>query len=299
MLTVPLENNTILKMNEHTRYFFHRQLEVFRCGGGVLMCYILGNRISFFEESIDENFSSFILKNIKSNKSFSVTDMIGYFSKTGKKYNFGKILQGLKTNGLVNEQDDKPKQEKDILFINLTDISDQEILSVFQEVNLKRSLKLIKGLQLESDGKSLYKKLEEESIKDNQTVFVMSDFQHKHKVSELNLYFFKKGVFWCPLIIDAFGGYIGPLLHSVPSGPCFSCYEKRIYIPNSSADEIAKPPVLLNIFLRVIFLEALKIVTKVSPSQVIYSNLLEIDCWNHRSRKHYIYADSDCPVCGV
>jgi len=286
-------------MNQHTTYLFHPQLEIFRCGGGVLMCYILGNKISLFEESLDDNFSSFILKSIKINKPFSVADMINYFSKTGKKYNFGKILSKLEKNGLVNEAHDKVKTiQKKILFVNLADISDQHILEIYKEFLPESSLKLINGLQLEKNDKSLYKKLEK--IQDNEIVFVMSDFQHKHKVSELNLHFFKKGVFWCPIIIDAFGGYIGPLIHSDPSGPCFSCYDKRIYTPTSALeDKITKPSALLNIFLRVSLLELLKIETNISPSQLIYSNLLEIDCWNHRSRKHYIYSDSDCPVCGI
>ena len=149
--------------------------------------------------------------------------------------------------------------------------------------------------------KSCVKKLEEK-LKDDSVVFVMSDLKNKHKISILNLYFFKKGISWCPVVVDVFGGYIGPLMHSDPSGPCFSCYEERMYRSGSSEDkdnDSNSLPVLLEIFLRIAFFEAFKVGTSVSPSQLIYSNLLEIDCFNHRSRKHYIYPDSDCPVCGI
>ena len=128
----------------------------------------------------------------------------------------------------------------------------------------------------------------------------MSDFKNKHKISELNLYFFKKRIFWCPIIIDRFGGYIGPLIHSVPSGPCFNCYEEKMY--RSHEEGMAKIdnfPLLLDIFLRIAFLEALKVSANISPSQVIYSSLLEVDCFNYRSRKHYIYTNSNCTVCGI
>ena len=262
----------------------------------------MGNKISVFEESIDEDFSNFISKNMKDNQVFSITNMIDFFSKTKKKYNLGKILQQLKHKGLVNELNDsidRLKQKQSILIVNLTDILDQELLKISKELEFKKPLTLINGLKQKSDNKNWYEQLEKVSIQDNQTVFVISDFHHKYKVSELNLYFFKKGIFWCPIIIDDYGGYIGPLIHSVPSGPCWSCYEEKMYFVNQSSNKINKPPVLLNIFLRVALFEAFKVETNISPSQVIYSNLLEIDCWNCRSRKHYIYTDSDCPVCGV
>ena len=281
-------------MQEDIKYIFHPKLEILRCGGGVLMCYIMGNKISVFEESIDNNFSNFILETLKSNQAFSITTMIDFFSETDKKYNLKKILQILKKNGLVQDADKlNETQKKFILFINLTDIPDKKILTVSEEVGLRPPLQLINGFQMSE----LYKKIDENAIKSNQVVFVISDFQYKYKVSELNLHFFKKGVFWCPIIIDDFGGYIGPLIHSVPSGPCFSCYEQRIYTPANYQVQLKKSA-LLNIFLRVVFLEVLKIETNISPSQVIYSNLLEIDCWNCRSRKHYIYPNSDCLVCG-
>ena len=276
-------------MKDHTSYLFHPQLEVFRCGGGVLICYILGNRISLFEESIDSDFSSFILKNIKLNRSFCIKDMEDFFAKKRKKYNFGKILHKMERNGLINEMSDK--KEKTLLFVNLTDISNEEIANISKEVKLDPHLVLINGED------NLYKKLEK--VEDRQVIFVMSDFHHKPKVSELNLYFSKKGIFWCPVILDAFGGYIGPLIHSTPSGPCFSCYEERMYKPGAKVDHKFELPVLLSIFLRVVFLEALKVGTDICPSSVIYSNLLEIDCFNHRSRKHYIYANSNCSVCGI
>ena len=98
-------------MKGHTKYVFHPQLEVFRCGGGVLICYILGNRISFFEESIDSDFSSFILKNIKLKGSFCIKDMMDFFSKKNKKYNFEKILYKLEKNGLINEMNDKKNKK--------------------------------------------------------------------------------------------------------------------------------------------------------------------------------------------
>ena len=289
-------------MENHTKYLFHPQLEIFRCGGGVFMSYVMGNKISLFEESIDEDFSSFIAKHLKSQSAFSVTDMINFFSPAGKKYNFGKILQKFEQKGLLNEVDGsngKQKQERSILFINLTDIPDKDMLNISEEVGLPAPLAWINGLKQTKDKESLYKRIEEQEIKDNQVIFVISDFHYKYKVSELNVYFFKKGIFWCPVIIDDFGGYIGPLIHSVPSGPCFECYNRRMYIPNQAPDAVKKTPVLLNMFLRVVFLEALKVKTNISPSQIMYSNLLEIDCWNYRSRKHYIYPDSNCEVCGV
>ena len=277
-------------MKEHTKYVFHPQLEISRCGGGVLICYLLGNRISLFEESIDSDFSSFILKNKKLNKSFCIRDMIDFFPKNHKKYNFGKILYKLEKNGLINNIDDKKKNP--LLFVNLTDVSGEEIFNISKEVSLGSRLVLINR-----DDDNLYKSLKK--IKDSQVIFVMSDFHHKHKVSELNLYFFKKGIFWCPVILDTFGGYIGPLIHSVPSGPCFNCYEEKMYKPDMDAGQKFDLPVLLSIFLRVTFLEALKVGTNISPSQVIYSNLLEVDCFNHRSRQHYIYTNSNCSVCGI
>ena len=265
------------------------------------MGYVMGNRISLFEESIDEGFSFFVAKKLKSQTAFSITDMMSFFSDTGKKYNFGKILQKFEKKGLLNPADNSSdaQEEKSLFFINLTDIPDKDMLDISEEAGLSPPLTWINGLKQEKDKGIFYKRLEEQGFKDNQVLFVISDFHYKYKVSELNLYFFKKGIFWCPVIIDDFGGYIGPLIHSVPSGPCFSCYDQRIYIPSQMPDTIKKPPVLLNIFLRAVFLEALKIKTNVSPSQVIYSNLLEIDCWNYRSRKHYIYPHSDCQVCGV
>ena len=275
-------------MSQQTKYLFHPQLEIFRCGGGVLMCHILGNKISVFEKSIDDKFSAFILYGLKSKKAFSVQDMENYFSKAGQKYNFGPIIQKLEKAGLIKAQDNN--KDKSLVFINLTDIQNERILNISEEVGLKSFVELINGL----DG-DLYKSLEKIGEK---MVFVLSDFQAKYKVSELNLYFFKKGVFWCPVFIDSFGGYIGPLIESVPSGPCFSCYEEKIY-NNPEGDKFKNISALQNIFLRVMLLEALKVGTNISPSQIIYSHLIEIDCWNHRSRKHYIYPDSDCPVCGI
>lgn len=280
---------------KYTEYTFHPQLEIFQCAGGVLICYILGNRISFFENSMDSDFSSFISKRMKFNKPFSVKDMKEFFFEKGKKYNFGKIMYKLEKNGLINKL--KGKTKKSLLFINLTEIPDESIINVSREVGLESYLTLVDGLSREASNDSLHKKLEE--VKDNQIIFVLSDFQYKHKVSELNLYFFKKGIFWCPIVLDTFGGYIGPLIHSVPSGPCFSCYEEKMYQSKTEEDQKFNLPIFLNIFLRVAFLEALKVGTNISPSQVIYSNLLEIDCFNHRSRKHYIYTNSNCTVCGI
>ena len=143
-------------MDEYTKYLFHPRLEIFRCGGGVLMCYIFGNRISLFEESIDEDFSLFISQNIKTHQPFSVKDMRDFFSDN-KKYNFPKILQGLKNNGLINEVNSK---NKSLVLVNLTGISDEEILTVSREVNIEPPLILINGLKPEgNDGEELCKKI--------------------------------------------------------------------------------------------------------------------------------------------
>ncbi len=273
------------------KYLLHPQLELLQCAEGVLTVYIFGNRISFFEESIDSNFSSFILR-YKNNKPFCVEDMKKFFSNKG--YNFGKIIRKMEKNGLIVEADNKKTQS--LVLVNLTDFSDEKILKLSEEVNME--LILVNDLNSENNNKQLYEKLDQ--IRNNQMIFVMSDFEHKYKVSELNLYFFNKGIYWCPIIIDEFGGYIGPLIQSVPSGPCFNCYDRKVYKNNESINtNECLHRFMQNIFLQIAFIEMYKVSTKYIPSQIIYSNLLEIDCFNHRSRKHYIYTDSHCTVCGL
>ena len=278
-----------MKVKRHTEYLFHPKLEISQCSGGILVCYILGNKISLFENSIDSDFSPFILQH--PNKPFSVKDMKSFFLKKQKKYNYGNIICELEKKGLTREVGEKKTPL--LVLVNFTDIADEKLSTILKEFNLKCDLKLINSVT----AKNNYKELNE--ISDDQVIFVMSDFKNKHKISELNLYFFKKGIFWCPVIIDRFGGYIGPLMQSVPSGPCFSCYEGKMYQSPKEIDRTEDLPLLLNIFLRIALLEALKVSANVSPSQVIYSNLLEVDCFNHRSQKHYIYTNSNCTVCGL
>ena len=278
-----------MRIKNHTEYLFHPKLEISHCSEGILVCYILGNKISLFENSIDSDFSPFILQH--PNKPFSVKDMKSFFLKKQKKYNYGNIICELEKKGLINKAD---KNQTSLLFlVNFTDITSQKFSTILKEFNLKCDLKLINSVT----AKNNYKELNE--ISNDQVIFVMSDFKNKHKISELNLYFFKKGIFWCPIIIDRFGGYIGPLIHSVPSGPCFNCYEGKMYSSHGETSKTDSFPLLLDIFLRIALLEALKVSANVSPSQVIYSNLLEVDCFNHRSRKHYIFTNSNCTVCGV
>ena len=281
-------------MSKYKKYSFHPQLEIYRCGGGAFIGSIHGNRISCFEESLDDQFASFILQSVRENKVFSVQDMMEFFPKSAK-YNFGEILKALEEKGLARALEDQ--KEKSLIFVNLTDIPDQDLINLSAEAGLESRLIWIEGLKLKN-GESLSKKLDQEE-KDNQVVFVLSDLHYKPKVSELNLYFFKKNRFWCPIIIDDFGGYIGPLIHSTSSGPCFECYQEKIFMASSQTPKLFSAPILLNIFLRAVFLEILKLGTDISPSPIKDSHLLEIDGLNHRSRKHYIYARSDCPLCGV
>ena len=277
-------------MKKHSQYLFHPKLEISQCAEGVLICHILGNRISLFEESMDSRFSSFILQ--YKDKPFSVQDMEKFFFE--KKQNNGNILRKLEKKGLINATGEN--EPKSLWLVNFTDFSNEKFLNISKEIGLKSHLKLINGLDGNKETNSLHNNLSD--IKENQIIFVISDLKHKYKVSELNLYFSKKGVHWCPIIIDKFGGYIGPLIHSAPSGPCFNCYQEKMYpSQNEEKNKMDGIPVLSALFLRVAFLEMLKVSTNISPSQVIYSNLMEIDCFNHRSRTHYIYTNSHCPVC--
>ena len=280
-------------MKKNAKYFFHPKLELYRCSEGVLSCHIMGNKISLFESGIDSDFSSFILHYI--NKPFSVLDMEKFFFDRNKKYNFGNIMRALNKNHLINEAD---KQKSfSVTLVNFTEISNEDFSAVFREFNQECKLALINGFRAKNQQRGFYEELDD--IKKDQVIFAISDLKGKFNLSEVNRRFFKKGRYWCPVVMDRYGGYIGPLLHSVPSGPCFSCYEGAVY---SSADVTESGdglPSLWKMFLRTVFLEALKVSTNLSPSQVIYSNLLEIDCFNHRSRAHYIYTNSNCSMCGV
>lgn len=279
-------------MKKHSKYLFHPKLEISQCAEGVLICYILGNKISLFEDSMDSGFSSFILQ--YKDKPFSVQDMEKFFFEKTKKQNFGNILRKLEKKGLINAIENS--EQKSLWLINFTDFSNEKLLNISKEVRLEPHLKLINGLDENKKTNSLHDNLSR--LKENQIIFVMSDLKHKYKVSELNLYFSKKGIHWCPIIIDKFGGYIGPLIYSTSSGPCFNCYQEKMYpSQNEEKNKIDSIPVLSDIFLRAAFLEMLKVSTNVSPSQVIYSNLMEIDCFNYRSRTHYIYTNSHCSVC--
>ena len=280
-------------MKNHTKYLFHNKMRLLRCSEGVLSCYIMGNKISLFERSIDSDFSSFILHYLR--KPFSVKDMENFFSKELDKYNFGMILQELKKHHLIHDID---TNQTPYLLINFTDIPNKTILNISKEFNQEHNLKFLNDLKNENKVSGDYSK-NLSDIKEDQVIFVLSDFQHKYKVFELNLYFLKKGMYWCPIMIDQFGGYIGPLIHSIPSGPCFNCYEEKLYPLEKNIEEDSNVPDLSNIFLRVALWETLKISTNAFPSPVMFSHLLEIDCFNHRSRKHYIYTNSSCTVCGL
>ena len=281
-----------MKIKKHTEYLFHPKLEVSQCSAGILVCYLLGNKISLFENSMDSDFPSFVLKYLE--KPFSVKDIENFFLKQEKKYNYGNIIREMEIKGLIREKADEkqPSPSSLLVLVNLTDVANNTLSNILKEFDLECDLKLINR----ATAKDNYKELNE--ISDKQIIFILSDFKNKYKVSELNLYFFKKGIYWCPIIIDRFGGYIGPLIQSVPSGPCFSCYEEKMYQSPEKTAETGGLPVLSKIFLRIALLEALKVSTNISPSQVIYSNILEVDCFNHRSRKHYIYTNSSCTVCG-
>ena len=251
----------------------------------------MGNKISLFERGLNQAFSSFILRHIK--EPFGAKDMERFFSGKAGQTPSGEMIRKLEKNHLIRNIDDDPKTS--LILLHFTGFSNEKILSISKEFNQECHLILIDGLK---EGIDYFKQLND--LKGDPVIFVMSDFKYKHKVSELNLYFFKKGIYWCPLMKDRFGGYIGPLIHSIPSGPCFNCYEEKLY-PSGKAMDAADDelPDLSNIFLRVALLEALKVSTNVSPSPVIYSYLLEIDCFNHRSRKHYIWTNSNCRVCGL
>ena len=276
------------KNKEHDQYLFQSKMEIHQCSSGVLSCYVLGNKVSLREKNLDSDFSSFILQYL--DKPFSIKDMELFFKEKNRKYNFKNIFSELEKTGLIKKA--KAEQTPSLVLVNCIDVAHDQLLGILKEFGLKCSLKLINSSMVKGGERGL------SGIKNDQVIFVLSDFKNKHKVSELNLHFFKNGVFWCPIIIDRFGGYIGPLIHSVPAGPCFSCYEGKLYSSVKETLEDDHFPKLFSIFLRVALLEALKIATKVSPSQVIYSNLLEIDCFNHRSRKHYIFTNSNCTVCG-
>ena len=273
----------------HIKYLFHPKLEIIRCNKGVLSGCILGDRISFSEKTLDGDFALFILENLKLNRAFSADDLKKFFLKRKKIYNFGKILQGLEKRGFIYKADQK--ETDSIVLVNLTEIPNEILLHLSEEVPLKSRLKLIHGMEQD---KALYQSLG--TIRENQIVFILSDFIRKYKLSEINLYLYKRNIYWCPILMDGFGGYIGPLMLSGSVGPCFNCYEKKIYKTDENTNKEVKA--ITNIFLRTVFIEILKIDTHLSPSPIIYSNLLELDCLNHRSRKHYIYANSHCVVCG-
>ena len=269
--------------NMQTKYFFHPDLELIHCAEGVLSCYILGTKISLFEESLDERFSSFISQ--YKNKTFSSQDMESFSKKSEKKYNVGKVLQELEKKALIHE---KKQPITPVSLINYTDYSNKELSKLSKSADLESHLTLINNL----------KELDE--TKDNSLIFVISDLKQKHKVSELNLRFLEKCLYWCPIIMDTFGGYIGPLIHSTPAGPCFNCYQEKIYPAPPRANENDKQlPILSKLFLQKAFLEIFKAShSHLFPSQIVYSNLIEIDCLNHRSRIHYIYTNSHCSACG-
>lgn len=275
-------------VKKYKKYLFQPNLEISQCSSGFLVCYILGSKISLFERSLDSDFSSFILKYF--DKPFSVKDMTLFFYKKEKKYNYGNIIKEMEEKGLIRSA--YKKKTALLVLVNFTDISDSRFSSILKEFDIECDLKLINNAKAENNYKEL------DGIEDNQIIFVLSDFKNKYKVSELNLYFFKKGIYWCPIIIDRFGGYVGPLIHSVPLGPCFNCYEGKMYHSPESADKIEDVPLLSDIFLRMALLEALKVSANLFPSQIIYSNLMELDCFNHRYQKHYIYTNSSCGVCG-
>lgn len=295
---------------KHVKYFFHPYLDIQTCNGGVLAVSIFGNKISIFDDSLDEDFSHFILK-YKNHQDFRSLDIAEFFPN--KKYNTGNIIQQLEERGLIIESYDsksKPKQDC-ILLINLSKTSDKEIIEISKELNFKSELIVINNLDYKSEEqKSIYKKIDEIKSK---LIFVLGNPEHIHKMKDINLHLFDKGLYWCPVVIDEFGGYIGPLLHSTPTGPCFHCYEKTHY-PSEEITQKNKVKalwekvypkqqfnfsILHKIFLRALFVEIFKMDTNLIPSQTIFSNLIELDCLNYRSRKHYIYPDRNCSVCGV
>ena len=274
-------------VKKYKKYLFQPNLEISQCSSGILACQILGSKISVFERSLDSDFATFILKYL--DKPFSVKDMDAFFSK--KKYNYGNIILEMEKVGLIRAAD--KKKPAVLVLVNFTDIADNRLSNILKEFDIDCDLNLINSAKAEDNYKEL------DGIRDEQVIFVLSDFKNKYKVSELNLYFFKKGIYWCPIIMDRFGGYIGPLIHSVPSGPCFNCYEEKMYHSPESADKTEDIPSLSDIFLRIALLEALKVSANIFPSQIIYSNLLELDCFNHRYQKHYIYTNSSCDLCGL
>ena len=274
---------------QNVEYLFHPGMEVFRCSAGVLSCYIMGNKISLFERSIDSDFLSFIGQYRK--KPFSGKNMESFFSERNKNFNFGNIIYKMKKARLIRKA--AGESISHLVLINFTDFSNENFLSALKEFSIECRLMLINAKD-----KNPCEELNDINT-ESQVIFVISDFKNKAGVSELNLYFFKKGIYWCPVMIDRFGGYIGPLLHSVPAGPCFNCYEEKLYLPDQETAESDKLPELSNLFLRTALLEMLKISANIAPSQAELSHLLEIDSFNHRSKKHYIYTNSNCEVCGL
>lgn len=197
------------------------------------------------------------------------------------------------------------KNKKSVLNVFIAPEINLNLNKIFSDLSFKK-VKIINKIP------SVIKKSDFEQNK-NSINLVIGSWENVNYLKKLNLFFWKNEIPWLLVLLDAFGGQIGPHFSSKDS-PCFECLnERRLSFLEEVEFNFHKQASSLrfnpeqnpvgSMLLNASILDAVKVEL---VKMTINLEALEIkkgayifDTFNHSTEYHEVYPVDSCPVCSL